>query len=117
LANKEHKLAIEGIEICQHAQRRKHRAFWLNKKRGKNEREILFYFAKKEKIHNCFEFLVAIFRNLRCQQKSQFFGFLVSFFCKLFFVFENNYNIFFIAHALPKKLINVGHDFQKVPMI
>jgi hypothetical protein len=34
----------------------------------------------------------------------------------LFFVFENNSNIFFIICTLPKKLINVGHDFQKVPM-
>jgi hypothetical protein len=49
LANKEHKFTIEGIEICQHAQRRKHQAFWLDEKRGKNEREILFYFAKKKK--------------------------------------------------------------------
>jgi hypothetical protein len=37
--------------------------------------------------------------------------------CKLFFfVFENNWNIFFIVRALPKRLINVGHAFQKVPM-
>jgi len=59
-----------------------------------------------------------IFKNLLPQQKNQIFGslFYACFSTSSFFVFKNNWNIFFIVRALPKRLINVGHDFQKVPM-
>ena len=32
------------------------------------------------------------------------------------FVLENIWNRFFIVRALPKRLMDVGHDFRKVPM-
>jgi hypothetical protein len=82
------------------------------------KREIYFIFGKREKIKNIFHFFVAIFRNLQPQLKSQIFGFLFSTFFSpsFFFVLKNNWNIFFIVFTLPKRLINVGHDFKKVPM-
>jgi hypothetical protein len=55
--------------------------------------------------------------HLPPQRKSQIFGSLFStcfsacFSASFFFVFENNWNIFFIVRALPKRLINVVHDF------
>jgi hypothetical protein len=42
--------------------------------------------------------------------------FWLVFFASSFFVFKNNWNTFFIVRALPKRLINVSHDFQKIPM-
>jgi hypothetical protein len=42
--------------------------------------------------------------------------FWLVFFASSFFVLKNNWNIFIIIHALPKRLINFGHDFQKILM-
>jgi hypothetical protein len=86
---------------------------------ARREKRIFFSFFEKEKKSKIFLiFFVAIFRNLWPQRKSQIFGsfFSACFSASSFFVFENNWNIFFIVRALPKRLINVGHDFQKVPM-
>jgi len=88
------------------------------RKEEKMKREIFNFFWEKRKNIKILKFFVAIFINLWPQQKSQIFCFLflVCFSTSSFFVFENNWNIFFIVLALPKRLINVGHDFQKVPM-
>ncbi len=87
-------------------------------KRQKWKERIFFFFGKREKIKNIFDFFVAIFRNFGLNEKAKILAlyFLFAFLQALFFVFETNWNIFFIVHALPKTLINVGHDFQKVPM-
>nr|AND50351.1 cytochrome c biogenesis factor C [Flatbergium sericeum] len=119
LANKEHKLRIEGIELCKQAQRRKRQALWPDDKRGKNEKIEFFYFLEKEKKSKIFLiFLLRFSETFGLDKKAKFLTlyFLLAFLQALFFVFEKNWNIFFIVQALPKKLIDVGHDFQKVPM-
>jgi len=71
---------------------------------------------KKSKIFLIF--LLQFLKTFDLNEKAKFLAiyFLLAFLQALFFVFESNWNIFFIVRALPKRLINVGHDFQKVPM-
>ncbi len=63
-------------------------------------------------------FLLRFSETFGLNKKTKFLAlyFLLAFLQALFFVFKNNWNIFFIVRALPKRLINVGHDFQKIPM-
>jgi len=73
---------------------------------------------EKEKKKKFLIFLLQFSETFDLNEKANFlaFYFLLAFLQALFFVLKNNWNIFFIVHALLKRLINVGHDFQKIPM-
>jgi hypothetical protein len=108
---------MERIELHKQAQRRKHKALWPDEKRGKNEKKD-FVFGKREKINFIFYFFCYDFpKPLASIKKPIFWLFIFGlFFCKLFFCFQKELEFFFIVCALSKRLINVGHDFQKIPM-
>ena len=121
-ANKERRLEIERkIKPRKRAQRRKRQAVcWPNqKKKQRNKKKENFYFfflSNKSKIFLIY--LLQFSKTFGFNEKAKILAFysLLAFLQAYSFVLENIWNRFFLVRALPKRLMDVGHDFRKVPM-
>ena len=121
-ANKERGLKIKKkIKPRKRAQRTKRQALcWPNqKKKQRNKKKENFYFlflSNKSKIFLIY--LLQFSKTFGFNEKAKIFAFysLRAFSQAYSSVPENIWNRFFIVRALPKRLMDVGHDFRKVPM-
>nr|BDZ75706.1 cytochrome c biogenesis factor C [Fissidens protonematicola] len=121
-ANKERGLEIKKKKKPRkRAQRTKRQALcWPNKKKKqRNKKKKNFYFlflSNKSKIFLIY--LLQFSKTFGFNEKAKIFAFyfLLAFSQAYSSVPENIWNRFFIVRALPKRLMDVGHDFRKVPM-
>ena len=121
-ANKERTLEMEEkIKLHKQAQRRKRQALcWPNeKKEQRNKKKENFYFlflSNKSKIFLIY--LLQFSKTFGFNEKAKNFAFysLLAFSQAHSSIPKNIWNRFFIVRTLPKRLMDVGHDFREVPI-
>jgi hypothetical protein len=121
-ANKERGLEIkEKRKPRKRAQRRKRQSVWWpnQKKKRRNRKKENFSFLfllNKSKIFLIY--LLQFSKTFGFNEKAKIFAFysLLAFSQAYFYVPETIWNRFFLVRALPKRLMDVGPDFRKIPM-
>nr|YP_009047459.1 cytochrome c biogenesis factor C [Buxbaumia aphylla]AGN74250.1 cytochrome c biogenesis factor C [Buxbaumia aphylla]AHI16119.1 CcmFc [Buxbaumia aphylla] len=119
-ANKERRLGIEEMEPRRQAQRRKQHQSLSRPNRERRQKDG----ERKNKSKIFLIYLLQFFKTLSFNEKAKILAFysLLALSQAYFFISENesaehfDRNRFFIVCALPKRLMDVGHDFLKVPM-
>nr|YP_009040969.1 CcmFC [Tetraphis pellucida]AIB08443.1 CcmFC [Tetraphis pellucida] len=120
LANEGRRLRMEEIKARKWAQIRKRQAlYWSNEEeKQKNEKRENFYFlffSNKSKIFLIY--LLQFSKTFGLNEKAKILAFYsLLALSQAYSSVPENKNRFFIVRALPKRLMDVGHDFRKVPM-